>query len=199
MTQTRMSKCERRDQLLQLAAEIVVTDGAERLTLQTLADRAGVSKPITYNHFCDRKGLLVQLYRCYDEELVAEIQAIPDSKCSTLKSTAAILAAVYIDCVIRNGHVYEAVVAALSSYPEFADLRCRICDYFIKVYRELFRPLITSENTICTSRLIAIYGASEELARAVVAGRVSRSAAVGTLSGLIEGLFSPMSTPGKSE
>lgn len=189
MTQARMSKRERRDQLLQLAAEIVVTDGADRLTLQTLADRAGVSKPITYNHFGDRKGLLAQLYRCYDDELVAEIQTIPDSRCSTLDSAAATLASVYIDCVIRNGHVYEAVVAALSTYPEFADLRCRICDYFIKVYRELFSSLMRTEDSICTSRLVAIYGASEELARAVVAGRVSRAAAVGTLGRLIVGLL----------
>jgi len=47
---SRLPKAERR-QLLAIALVIVREEGADRLTLGHLAARAGVSKPITYEHF----------------------------------------------------------------------------------------------------------------------------------------------------
>jgi AcrR family transcriptional regulator len=43
---SRLSKAERRQQLLDTALAIVREEGADRLTLGHLAARAGVSKPI---------------------------------------------------------------------------------------------------------------------------------------------------------
>ncbi|MDT0267243.1 helix-turn-helix domain-containing protein [Streptomyces sp. DSM 44915] len=40
--------------------------GADGLTLVTLAEEAGVSRPITYDHFGTRPGLLLALYRRLD-------------------------------------------------------------------------------------------------------------------------------------
>ena len=50
----RLSKAERRQQLLDTALRIVREEGADRLTLGHLAIRAGVSKPVTYEHFGTR-------------------------------------------------------------------------------------------------------------------------------------------------
>ncbi len=47
----RLSKAERRCQLLDIALVIIREKGADRLTLGHLAVRAGVSKPITHEHF----------------------------------------------------------------------------------------------------------------------------------------------------
>ncbi len=185
MTQTRMSKADRREQLLGLAAEIVHEEGAENLTLLTLAERAGVSKPVAYNHFGDRKGLLLQLYRGFDERLVQEIR-VQDPACSlSLEERAHQLAMAYFDCTIRNGKVYDAVVAALCSYPEYRDLRTRICRYFVDFYRELFGPVVELDRTQHLGDLVAIYGASDELARALTAGLLSKAQALETLSALI--------------
>ncbi|WP_413733412.1 TetR/AcrR family transcriptional regulator [Sodalis sp. RH21] len=54
----RLSKAERRRQLLDTVLVIIREEGADRLTLGHLAVRAGVSKPITYEHFNTRAGLL---------------------------------------------------------------------------------------------------------------------------------------------
>ena len=58
-TPTRLSKQARREQLLDVAVAIVRTQGADGLTLVTLAEAAGVSRPITYDHFGTRPGLLL--------------------------------------------------------------------------------------------------------------------------------------------
>lgn len=185
MMQTRMSKNDRHEQLLTLAAEMVTQQGADRLTLQTLAERAGVSKPITYNHFGDRKGLLTQLYQGYDDRLIRDIRAIKQPADATLADLANTLAVAYFRCVVRNGHVYDAVIAALCSYPDFTDLRTRICRFFVAFYREHFGSVADVHNTQTTPILIAIYGASDELARAVTNGDLVKDEAVSTLTALI--------------
>ncbi|MFC7557085.1 TetR/AcrR family transcriptional regulator [Pseudoroseomonas wenyumeiae] len=60
VTQRRFSKAERRRQLLDTALLIVREEGADRLTLGHLAARAGVSKPVAYDHFGTRSGLLIE-------------------------------------------------------------------------------------------------------------------------------------------
>ena len=64
----RLSNAERRRQLLDTALVIVREEGADRLTLGHLAARAGVSKPVAYDHFGTRSGLLIELYRSIDAE-----------------------------------------------------------------------------------------------------------------------------------
>ncbi|WP_244495233.1 TetR/AcrR family transcriptional regulator [Ensifer sp. Root423] len=49
--------------MLNVAMEIVRNQGADELTLGTLAGKAGVSRPIAYEHFSTRAGLLVALFK----------------------------------------------------------------------------------------------------------------------------------------
>ncbi|HAC69990.1 MAG TPA: TetR family transcriptional regulator, partial [Pseudomonas sp.] len=52
--------------MLETARFIAREEGADRLTLGHLAVRAGVSKPVVYEHFGTRSGLLIELYRWLD-------------------------------------------------------------------------------------------------------------------------------------
>ncbi|WP_404799983.1 TetR/AcrR family transcriptional regulator [Actinoalloteichus fjordicus] len=45
------------------------------MTLRRLAERAGVSRPIAYDHFTTREGLLMALYQQYDEQIGPAIRA----------------------------------------------------------------------------------------------------------------------------
>jgi AcrR family transcriptional regulator len=49
---------ERRRQLLDVAARIAGTEGVERLTIVGLANAAGVSRQLVYDHFSDLSGLV---------------------------------------------------------------------------------------------------------------------------------------------
>jgi AcrR family transcriptional regulator len=62
-TRSRLPADERRDQLLDAAAEILVEHGAAALSMERLAVEAGVSKALPYKHFDNSNAVLVALYR----------------------------------------------------------------------------------------------------------------------------------------
>jgi AcrR family transcriptional regulator len=61
--QRRMRGDERRTQLLDTAATIVVEHGASALTMERLAAATGVSKALPYKHFANSDEVLAELYR----------------------------------------------------------------------------------------------------------------------------------------
>lgn len=54
---TRMSGSERREQLVGVAREAFAERGFEATTIEEIADRAGVSKPVVYQHFGGKEGI----------------------------------------------------------------------------------------------------------------------------------------------
>jgi AcrR family transcriptional regulator len=54
----RLSASARREQLLDTTSEIVADEGFQGVSVQAVARRAGVSRPIVYEHFGDLHGLL---------------------------------------------------------------------------------------------------------------------------------------------
>lgn len=59
--------------LIQSAAELLETEGAARLSLRQVAERAGLSRQAPYNHFADKEALLAELVRDGFEQLGARI------------------------------------------------------------------------------------------------------------------------------
>lgn len=53
---TRMSAAERREQLLEIARELFAERGYEGTSVEEIAARAGVSKPVVYEHFGGKEG-----------------------------------------------------------------------------------------------------------------------------------------------
>jgi AcrR family transcriptional regulator len=58
---TRMSATARREQLLDVTGEIVAEQGFHAVSIQSVARRAEISRPIVYEHFGDLPGLLEAL------------------------------------------------------------------------------------------------------------------------------------------
>ncbi|GEK47307.1 TetR/AcrR family transcriptional regulator [Bisbaumannia pacifica] len=179
----RLSKDERRQQLLDLSLVILERDGADVLTLATLAQEAGVTKPVAYSHFQSRANLLYQLYARFDQRLVDVTRQRVAGQARSLQERVHHVVALYFDCVRQCGPQYEAIVSALMAYPEYKDIRTDIRNSFVRVYRELFSDCDTDG---CLSyRLVAIFGAIEEVAKATMENQVPYDQAVGTLERLI--------------
>ncbi len=58
-----MSAEERREQILDVSAEILGKSGFHEVSIQAVAQAAGVSRPIVYGHFGDLDGLLEALVK----------------------------------------------------------------------------------------------------------------------------------------
>jgi len=168
----RLSRQERYVQLVDVAWQIVREEGTEALTLGRLAERAGITKPVVYDHFTSRSGLLAALYREYDLRSTARMDAQISQTEPVLEKLAAVIADAYIECVLLSGREMPTVIAALSGTPELEQLREEYATTFIEKCRALFSPLSKSK-TVQTPALWAMLGAAEGLSWAVVMGKIS--------------------------
>ena len=79
----RLDSSSRRDMLLDIAAEIALTDGPDAVSMEAVAERAGVSRPLVYKHYASRDELLGAVYRRaardLHRQLVAEVEADVDA------------------------------------------------------------------------------------------------------------------------
>ena len=60
----RLSRDERQRQLLEVAWRLVREEGTEALTLGRLAEQAGVTKPVVYDHFGTRWRRSTRITTC---------------------------------------------------------------------------------------------------------------------------------------
>nr|BFE96937.1 TetR/AcrR family transcriptional regulator [Pseudomonas brassicacearum subsp. brassicacearum] len=109
--------------MLDVAWRLVREEGSDALTLARLADQAGVTKPIVYDHFITRSGLLAALYQDFDARQTALMDAALDASDATLQSRAAVIASSYVECVLLQGREIPGVIAALTSTPELERIK----------------------------------------------------------------------------
>ena len=191
VTAKRMPKEARRKQLLETAYAIVESEGTDALTLATLAERAGVTKPIAYEHFGTRAGLLAALYRDYEERHTQSIHAAVKSDAKSLEDVAEILSAAYVDCVLSAGPECEEIAAALSAYEETKDFRQVSRDFYAAEYRKAVAPFVKLPAKRGQAILSGIIGAAEALSQAAATDHMSRAEAVAALTSIMVGALKP--------
>jgi AcrR family transcriptional regulator len=77
---TRLPRRARRNQLLGAAQEVFVAQGYHSAAMDDIAERAGVSKPVLYQHFPGKLDLYLALL---DQHCEALLQAVRDALAST--------------------------------------------------------------------------------------------------------------------
>ena len=71
---SRMPRSERRRQLLDAAREVFVGSGYHQAAMDEIAERAGVSKPVLYQHFPGKLELYLALLDLHIDDLVTRIE-----------------------------------------------------------------------------------------------------------------------------
>lgn len=184
MTATRLSKDERRQQLLATARTILAEEGAEALTLGRLAEAAGVSKPIAYEHFGTRAGLLIALCdECNERQVAAQAQVLAD-RGGNLADVADIFAHSYVTCVLDIGPAMGAAFDALAASAETEAFRQELRAGYIAQYGKAFGRLVAVPTAEADALYAGFLGAAEALARDAAAGRIPRQAAITALASI---------------
>ncbi len=75
---TRMPRDERRAQLLTIAEELFASHGYHHISMDDIADRAGVGKPVLYRHFPSKLDLYLAIVDDQGERLVGAVHATLD-------------------------------------------------------------------------------------------------------------------------
>lgn len=172
----RLSREERHIQLIKVAWQIIREEGTEALTLGHLAEQAGVTKPVVYDHFTNRSGLLAALYKEYDARQTAIMDDMIRKTEPVLDKLAAVIATSYIDCVLLQGREMPNVMAALTGTPELEQIRQEYDASFTEKCRDIFAPFCAGKP-LHDAALRAMLGSAEGLSYAAVKGIITEQQA----------------------
>jgi AcrR family transcriptional regulator len=117
----RLPRHERRRQLLDAALEVFVSQGYHAAAMDEIAERAGVSKPVLYQHFPGKLELYLALL---DESVDALVETVRDALRSNAdpKQRVAATFGAYFEYVGGQGQAYRLIFESdLSNEPAVRD------------------------------------------------------------------------------
>lgn len=181
----RLSRAERHVQLLDVARELIRDEGTDVFTLGRLAERAGVTKPLVYDHFGDRAGVLAELYREFEARQRDTLSEALRGARPDLSTLSDLVAGAYIDCCLAEGRELADVVAALAGSSTLKQVRQEAEDSYLTMCREVLSPFAGLPDP---AGLRAIIGAGDALARSTLDGTIDADRARATLARVIAAL-----------
>ncbi|TNM51578.1 TetR/AcrR family transcriptional regulator [Brevibacterium sediminis] len=184
----RLNRENRHEQLLDVAREMIRSQGTESFTLARLAEAAGVTKPVAYDHFGDRSRVFVELYLAFEKRRLETLDEALDDVSPTLSDVAEVVAAAYIDCYVIEGRELSDVIAALSGSPELDAIRRRTVEEYLIRCREALTPFA---GTLGEASLWAIVGAGDGLGRAVTERQIRAADACRVLTRVVTAVAAP--------
>lgn len=117
----RMPRTERRRQLLDSAREEFVARGYHNTAMDDIAERAGVSKPVLYQHFPGKMDLYLALLDTHGEALVATVRGAMESTTDNKQRVHRAMQA-YFDFVDAQGEAFRLVFESdLRNEPQVAE------------------------------------------------------------------------------
>jgi AcrR family transcriptional regulator len=125
-TRARMSAAERREQLLDVTKELVGERGFHGISIEAVASRAGISRPIVYGHFGDLTGLLEAMLEREGAVALSQLAAVLPDPSSDPDPAQALRSALrgYLEAVRADPITWRLVLMPPEGAPEL--LRERI-------------------------------------------------------------------------
>ena len=181
----RLSKAERRRQLLAVAKTFIASEPVEDLTLAVLAERAGVSKPIAYDHFGSRSGLLIALLdetsQYYELDAEAKLAAAPQ----TLQAIAEIVAAAYVQCAIAAGPAMSILAAAAEADSEARAAGRALQRDHAASFKRAFTPVLSDAPDHLDPLIKALVAAANAICDDRTQDKITTKVATQTLTHLL--------------
>jgi AcrR family transcriptional regulator len=107
----RLESSARRDALLDAAVALVRAKGVREVSMEAVAERAGVSRPLVYKHFANRDGLLAAAYQREASTLHAELTSEVAAAGSVEEMYQALLRG-SVRATVERGQIFTALRAA---------------------------------------------------------------------------------------
>ena len=139
----RLPRSLRRKQLLGAAREVFVAQGYHAAVMDEIAERAGVSKPVLYQHFPSKRDLYLALLEQHTDELVAATREALASTTDNKQRVAASLAAFFAFIDSESESFRLVFESDFTSDPQVRELLDRVAREGIAVSRiSLHRPTL---------------------------------------------------------
>lgn len=120
---TRLPRTARRSQLLGAAREVFVAQGYHAAAMDEIAERAGVSKPVLYQHFPGKRELYLALVEQHSAEVVECLRGAIENTTDNKQRVAGAMGA-FFDFIDRENESFRLIFESdLTNDP---DVRSRV-------------------------------------------------------------------------
>jgi len=114
---TRLQTDERRAQLLELGLRLFSSRAYDEISIDAIAEEAGVSKGLLYHYFGGKRAYYLATIEYAAGRLLASLDAVPEALAGPARALAMITA--YLDFVEHHGHAYGTLLSGgVGSDPE---------------------------------------------------------------------------------
>ncbi|AHH96588.1 TetR/AcrR family transcriptional regulator [Kutzneria albida] len=154
---------QRRTQVLDAALHLVVTSGHQAVTMEAVAEQAGVTKPVVYGVFASRADLLQALLHREQEQALAQLLAILPARAEEQDPSelAARVLAEFLHAVRQSPDRWHCIVMPMADMPAQ-----------FHAARERARAVTLARAEQMAQGLLRAVGAPPELAADIVAHTV---------------------------
>ena len=183
---SRLPRSARRVQLLQAAQDVFVAQGFHAAAMDDIADRAGVSKPVLYQHFPGKR----ELYLALLEEHVGQLaDRVRDALASTDDNHQRVQGAVtaYFEFIDAEGEAFRLVFESdLRNDPDVRGVVDRGTELCVEAIAEVIAADTGADRERALLLAAGLTGLSETSARWWLPrkGTVSREEAVSLMTSL---------------
>lgn len=182
--------------LIARAAEVVVVDGVDALSLRELARDLGVSHGAPSRHFADKQALLDALALNGFDQLRLELAAAlePAGAASSFQDQFVHLATAYVRFAVQNSSLLAVMFAAKHRDQAPPELRAAVDETFDAPLRAIERAQRRAEvvdvdvEEIATAILATMHGFAALIAARLLDPDASGAALTATVGRLMEGL-----------
>lgn len=165
---------ERREQLLDVTAALVVEQGFQAVSIQAVARAAGISRPIVYEHFGDLPGLLKALVaremaQAHSQVAETELDDLSEGDPTELMLTSL---RAYLSAVERNPNTWRLTLMPPHGAPEvlresIREGRTEVRESLTRALRPVMKPGEESIDPDLTARILS--AVADEYARLALA------------------------------
>jgi len=163
MTSTRLPADERRQQLLSVACDLFARSGFHQTSMDDIAESAGVTKPVLYQHFPSKRALYLELLEDTGRRLLDRLAEATAKATSGRERVEAGFRA-YFEFAVGDRSAFRLLFgASIRSDPEFA----RTVDEVLEAAAATISTLIDLPASEAQRRVIAyaLVGMGESVGR----------------------------------
>lgn len=151
---SRLPAARRKEQLLDVALQVFAERGFHLTSMNDVADAAGVTKPVLYQHFSSKRSLYLELLRSVGNRLMSAIQTATEQAPMPREQVEAGLRA-YFRFVADQPHAYRLMFGGGTRRDaEFAEEASRV----ERAIAGAIAPLIRIEGLPAHERLLFAHG-----------------------------------------
>ncbi len=166
ISSSRLSAADRREQLLSVALKVFAQRGYHTTSMNDIADAAGVTKPVLYQHFASKRALYTATLEAVGAAMITALQSATKASPSGKEQTASGMVA-YFRWVADDPDAFSLLFGGGTRRDEeFAAVAQKV----EKAAAELIAPLIEAGVDAEYQRMVAhaLIGMSEGVARHLI-------------------------------